>query len=53
MQSIQFDGEFGSWANYLYLLREKVCEHSRALRCWSDHQVELIRGVADLVSDRY
>ncbi|MEH1940275.1 MAG: ATP-binding protein [Nostoc sp.] len=24
-----------------------VCEHSRALRCWSDDEVELIRGVAD------
>ncbi|QLE48926.1 GAF domain-containing sensor histidine kinase [Nostoc sp. C057] len=24
-----------------------VCEHSRALRSWSDEEVELIRGVAD------
>ncbi|MEH2162438.1 MAG: GAF domain-containing protein [Nostoc sp.] len=24
-----------------------VCEHSRALRSWSDDEVELIRGVAD------
>ncbi|MEH2322759.1 MAG: GAF domain-containing protein, partial [Nostoc sp.] len=24
-----------------------VCEHSRALRSWSDNEVELIRGVAD------